>query len=196
MNCAGYPSSCLFPQHTFLLHWHSSSFAVSFTPPLRVGKAFLVRAYVCLSVSNATLHILIFSPWMPNGYLTWHSHTLTPTCTHTHLTTHKSSIAAGLTGTPTRSKVALADCGTFQGRFKCLLGTLLCVSFNFLGLSLVGTHFYFQHRQLMAQNCSTYCCLPLLLSLPLSLFISVCVWPLSSTYFSLFSPQPPLRLNS
>lgn len=92
---------------------------------------------------------------------------------HTHLTTHKSSIAAGLTGTPTRSKVALADCGTFQGRFKCLLGTLLCVSFNFLGLSLVGTHFYFQHRQLMAQNCSTYCCSP-----SPSLSLSPCVFGL------------------
>lgn len=102
----------------------------------------------------------------------------TPTYSHTHLTTHKSSIAAGLTGTPTRSKVALADCGTFQGRFKCLLGTLLCVSFNFLGLSLVGTHFYLQHRQLMAQNCSTYCCLPLSLTLPLSLSLSPCVFGL------------------
>lgn len=38
-----------------------------------------------------------------------HTHTHTPTHTHiyTHLTTQISSIAAGLTGTPTRSKVAL-----------------------------------------------------------------------------------------
>lgn len=107
------------------------------------------------------------------GILT-HSHTPT----HTHLTTQKSSIAAGLTGTPTRSKVALADCGTFQGRFKCLLGTLLCVSFNFLGLSLAGTHFYFQHCQLMAQNCSSYCCLHLSLSLSHSLSLFVCVFGL------------------
>lgn len=106
----------------------------------------------------------------------WLSYVAHPhTHTNTHTSPHKSSIAAGLTGTPTRSKVALADCGTFQGRFKCLLGTLLCVSFNFLGLSLVGTHFYFQHRQLMAQNCSTYCCFPLSLFLSLSLYLRVCL---------------------
>lgn len=54
----------------------------SLSPCLWCRNPEFVRAYVCLSVSNATLHILIFSPWMPNGYLTWHTNTHTHTVRH------------------------------------------------------------------------------------------------------------------